>query len=371
MQDKYNACVVLHAVGDTVGFRNGIWEFKYSGYENSNEKLYEFIDLGGVNQIDLSGWNVSDDTIMHIKTAQSLIDDYNSINTLGNNMKKRFIEAYNQFTTEKIDRYPGVSTMNSLKELTNGKNWNEIPYNLMSGGSGAAMRCLCIGLALYGENNRDKLIQTSIESSRMTNNSSVGFLGGFVSALFTALAIEKVPINNWPFILIDLVTTKVNKYIEISGRNVDEYKKDHHIFIDKWMRYIDDKFDDNKNIIKNRANKNLILRNKYYLDAFTSNFLTRAATPRLSGSTFIGSAGDDSVIIAYDSLLDAGDNWEKLIIYSMLHMGDTDTTGSIAAGLYGALYGFDHVPTNFIEHLEYKNELYDISNKLFKKFYQS
>ena len=80
MEDRYIACMILHAVGDTVGFKNSEWEFKFKKgtTEVALEKLYEFIDLGGINGISLENWLVSDDTIMHIKTALALLSDFNS-----------------------------------------------------------------------------------------------------------------------------------------------------------------------------------------------------------------------------------------------------------------------------------------------------
>ena len=370
MKDKYIACMILHAVGDTVGFKNSEWEFKQGGLEKTLEKLYEFIDLGGINNISFDKWGVSDDTIMHIKTAQSILHDYNSINSLGKIFKDNFIDAYNQFYEEGLEkRYPGESTLKSIEKLESGQNWDSIPYNIKSGGSGASMRTLCIGLALFGEENRDKLIQVSIESSRITNNSAVGYLGGLTSALFTALAIEGVIINDWPFILLELFNSgRITKYIKTMGRDIEEYERDHHVFVGKWHRYVEDKFDDNRKVIIRKSNRNLVYRSSYYLETFA--FEEKVEGVLYHKTTFIGSGGDDSVIISYDCLIDAGKNWEKLVIYSMLHMGDTDTTGAIAGGLYGALYGQPSVPSNFTEHLEYKQKLIDIGTQLFDKFYK-
>lgn len=372
MEARYIGCMVLHAVGDTVGFKNGDWEFKPGGYEKVPEKIYEFIDLGGITEISLKNWRVSDDTILHIQTAASILHDYNSLNTLGKIFKENFLDAVRQFKKEGYNiRYPGQATLDSLKILEDGGNWNDIPYNLYQGGSGASMRSLCIGLAFYGEENRHKLIQISIESSRMTNNSAVGYLGGFAAALFTALAIEGKRINDWPFILLDLFKNgTVTKYIKSVGRDVDKYEQDHHVFLEKWYRYIDDKFDDERKPIKRKSNRNLVLRSKYYHETF--GFEIKSTSDKnvdIIKTYFIGSGGDDSVIISYDCLIDAGTNWEKLVYYSMLHMGDTDTTGAIAAGLYGALYGYENIPKNFTEYLEYKTELVDLGKKLYKKYY--
>lgn len=371
MEERYIACMILHAVGDTVGYKNSEWEFKGGSYENI-EKMYEFIDLGGVNHISLKGWIVSDDTIMHMQTADAILKDFTSMNTFGNNLKENFLEALSQFNKEKITyRQPGITTLESLNAFKKGSSWNEISYQLESGGSGASMRSLCFGLAFHGPKNRDKLIQFSIESGRMTNNSAVGYLGGLASALFTALAIEGKPINEWPYILLELFTSgKIEKYMKIIGRDINEFEKDHHVFVGKWHKYIDDKFDDNKKPIIRKSNKNFIYRNKYYMDTFGYTVKKKEGSKEISEKHgHIGSGGDDSVIIAYDCLLDSGNNWEKLVVYSMLHNGDTDTTGCIAAGLYGALYGFSDVPQNFLENLEYKKEITDLGKKLFKKFY--
>jgi len=55
--------------------------------------------------------------------------------------------------------------------------------------------------------------------------------------------------------------------------------------------------------------------------------------------------GVDSVIIAYDALLGSSDNWEELCLRGMLHGGDSDSTGTIAAAWFGAAYGFKDIPS--------------------------
>ena len=57
-----------------------------------------------------------------------------------------------------------------------------------------------------------------------------------------------------------------------------------------------------------------------------------------------GALGVDSVIIAYDALLYSKDSWEQLCLSSMLHGGDSDSTGTIAGAWFGSLYGFKDVP---------------------------
>ena len=59
------------------------------------------------------------------------------------------------------------------------------------------------------------------------------------------------------------------------------------------------------------------------------------------------------------------DNYERLIYLSMIHLGDSDTTGIIASNWYGALYGFKNV----YDHLYKNDNLYDIVMNNSKKLY--
>jgi len=80
--DKVLACFLLHALGDTIGYKNGDWEFNYGKKKLSNmytlELVYEFIELGGVTGINLEGWNISDDTILHLAIARSFLGEFES-----------------------------------------------------------------------------------------------------------------------------------------------------------------------------------------------------------------------------------------------------------------------------------------------------
>lgn len=62
--------------------------------------------------------------------------------------------------------------------------------------------------------------------------------------------------------------------------------------------------------------------------------------------------GVDSVIIAYDALLGAGESWEELCLRGMLHGGDSDSTGTIAGAWFGAVYGFKEIPYEYYADAE-------------------
>lgn len=359
MENRYIAVMVLHAIGDTIGFKNGEWEFM-SGQpaEKIMEKMYDFIYLGGVNELPGADWLVSDDTIMHIANAESLVGNYNDLGDLTNSFKKNYIKSHDSFIGDiGKKRAPGIQLMKSIDNLKKGR---PIEYDLYAGGSGASMRSSCIGLAFYGSDRRNLLIQVSIESSRLTHNSAVGYLGGLTSALFTSFAIEGIDIKDWGFMLMEILENGIVEDFVKGFPDYKHYNDDKHVFIEKWKRFLDNKFSGDRKIKFNRSSKNLIYRTEYYHKNFSFE--------KKPDQYFPGSGGDDSVIIAYDSLLDAGDNWEKLVVYSMLHAGDTDTTGCIAGSWFGALFGFDKTPE--FKHLEFRKELEELGKGLFKKYYK-
>lgn len=69
LNERYVASMVLSGVGDAMGFKNGEWEFCHSGVEIHNMAK----NLGGIEKlkIELPEWPVSDDTVLHLATAES------------------------------------------------------------------------------------------------------------------------------------------------------------------------------------------------------------------------------------------------------------------------------------------------------------
>jgi ADP-ribosylarginine hydrolase len=363
LKEKFMATMILHAIGDTIGFKNGEWEFKYHRktvtLDATHELLYEFIHLGGINRIDLSGWMVSDDTLFNMGIGFALLESKDDTNYTLNIIKTKLKRVISHLTIEakkNIHRYTGIVTNNSIAKFTETKDARTMPYDPRSGGNGAAMRTHCIGLAYHGSKNRDKLIEIAVESSRMTHNSPIGYLGGLVSALFTAYAIEGVHINKWPFKMLKIVESKKIKSYIRKKYKVDE-TNDYLEFIQYWKKYIDMRFDGDK-VITSKAQQNILFRSRFYHENFTKD----------TAGLMIGDSGYSSVIMAYDCLLDAGDIWEKLIIYSALHWGDSDTVAAIACGWFGAKYGFSDVPSNNLKYLEYKEEIENLGENLYKKF---
>ncbi|ANB50559.1 putative ADP-ribosylglycohydrolase [Powai lake megavirus] len=344
--------------GDTLGYYNGNWEFNYgdayAGPDYVNDLIYDFIDLGGINDISILNWLSSDDTILYMTTMSVLtecmaispyIDD---INIYGEKLRDAYLKARPMIE----NRHPGQTTIDSLDILSN-IAWNEIPYNSRAIGAGSVMRSGCIGIFFVGSHNRQKLIALAVECSRLTHNSTSAILGSIVAALFTAYALEKVPINYWPHKLLKLLRSDmIDEYMKKSRpKEYNLFVRDKVIYIGQWKNYVDLRFSGINPRTNLRYMKNPVERYRYLSDNFSK------------GCDIPGSCADDSVIMAYDALLQSGGIMEKIIVYSILHPGDSDTVGSIAMSWFGAMY---HSPKNHflidknIEQLEFRNNLYQL-----------
>jgi ADP-ribosylarginine hydrolase len=402
-RSRYEACMVLGAVGDCLGYNGGKWEFNRSGAIIHEE----FESMGGMDKFDPKNWLVSDDTIMALATAKGLVVSFQKEQAMivakrdkeikeekeakekgtpkekakdgkdtmksskepkeskaslffrrkrnnGSNgdldpEKKRLNLEYLAIAQEYVEclgdmlhRAPGRTCVNGVKSLHPTKeNGYIIPFNSYGGGCGAAMRSMAVGLRYFREEEEHTLIVVSVESGRMTHNCPLGFLGSVASALFTAYAIRDIPAVGWGHRLLT-VLPKVLDYIREVGRDVEENERHWPKFGECWKKYVEErKILTDDSIPEFPSEYGVDERDKYYTS--------------LSLNGWGGSMGHDAPMIAYDALLNAGKNWKDLMKKAALHGGDNDSTGIIAGSWYGALYGFDGVP-----ELNYKNvEKYD------------
>ena len=65
--------MVLAAVGDAMGYKNGDWEFLTS-HKIIYNQMMELTDNKGPLALEMTiDWRYSDDTVMHIATAEGLL----------------------------------------------------------------------------------------------------------------------------------------------------------------------------------------------------------------------------------------------------------------------------------------------------------
>lgn len=366
IKNKYEFVFLLHAVGDTVGFKNSDWEFNYgkpASLESVLEFIFEFIDLGGINGINLKDWIVSDDTLYHIAIGNALLEYKEFDEPFIYKVKLQLTDMHNRMYNEKekdgFYRFPGITTTHALNNMSKDHDFRKEPYIKSTGGNGAAMRSLCIGLLFYKEKDFDSLVDMSITLSKLTHNAPIGFLAGFTAAYFVSLGIRDIKVEDWINLLIThLESPLIKKYIDTD--NSAEFL-DYITYVNNWKIYLDTRFVDGRPL-KTRSTSNMIFRMKYYQENFSKESKSVEK---------IGSSGYCGMIMAYDALLDCDGFWEKLVFYSMLHPGDSDTVGAIAGGLYGAVYGHGDVSLNMLEHLEEKKILKKLGNSMFEQYYKN
>ncbi|EGC34471.1 hypothetical protein DICPUDRAFT_34975 [Dictyostelium purpureum] len=370
IKENVQASMLLSAVGDSMGYRNGKWEFEKS----TKSILDSYEKLGGYKNIEINDrdWRLSDDTIMHIATAIAITRPTNTDNE---SICKEMATAYIRSMEDMGGRAPGIQCINSVQLMTPGMKsklykWDEIPYSATAGGCGGSMRSMCIGLKYSGEEQLDDLIELSIESGRITHNNPVGFLGAMVSALFTSYAIRNIEPKEWGTKLMVEALPKAKEYLEKTSNNtnrsMEDYEKGWNYFLTAWKSYLKTrkipvdlnekkKFEDDKieyPVFPKEWSSDCSVRDKYYSS--------------ISFSGWWGSSGHDSTIIAYDALLASGNSWEDMIKYSILHGGDNDSTGAIGGAFFGALYGLNGVPEVNYKSLEYRKVIEGLSKALVK-----
>ena len=359
LSERFEACMVLGGVGDALGYRNDTWEVCRSG-----ERIHaEAKELGGIENVRVTtkNWRVSDDTVMHIATAEALLTEWSDTEQLYSAIALKYRECMRDMT----GRAPGLtcsSKIHLLKPHT--KGGCVIPFDRKGGGCGAAMRAAPIGLYYWRPEQLDQLVAVSIESGRMTHHHPTGYLGSLAVALFVSYSVQKRPIREWGAGLLHSLGTAKEYVVQHSPqREHKEHLDNWGYFEQHWRDYLtlrqltsgqtDPVFEDNNvDSVKER-------------DAFYKS---------LSYSGTGGASGHDAPMIAYEALLNTwrpeGDKrrqWIGLCEHSMLHGGDSDSTGIIAAACWGAMEGYTGVPENHYKELEYRSRLASLGKNIYQK----
>ncbi|XP_060071474.1 ADP-ribosylhydrolase ARH1-like [Ylistrum balloti] len=341
ISQRYQASMVLSGVGDALGYYHGRWEFC-----NSGKKIHkELEELGGLKKIKvaLPAWNVSDDTVMHLATAEALTKwGHESADNDKTHLYSLLAQKYISCMGDMGGRAPGMTCMGAVRFLASSY---KIPFNPRGGGCGAAMRAMCIGLRYPRPEDISDLIAVSVESGRMTHHHPTGYLGAFAAALFVSYSIQGKPLRSWGAALLNELP-QCKEYIIKAGHCVEEntIALNNGYFKDAWTKYLK-----LRGILDGTSEP--VFPENYSVEE-RDKFVTS-----VSFNGWGGASGHDAPMIAYDALLGCGNDWGELCSRSMFHNGDSDSTGVIAAACYGAMNGFAGVPENLFRHLEYRDRL--------------
>eukprot|EP00743_Colponemidia_sp_Colp-15_P004662 GILK01005023.1.p1 GENE.GILK01005023.1~~GILK01005023.1.p1 ORF type:complete len:375 (-),score=35.56 GILK01005023.1:147-1238(-) len=346
---RYGASMILAGCLDAVGYYNGRWEFNHDGLAIYRDFMSLTARAGAAGlRVTPSSFPVSDDTVMHLATAEGLVLPATSVDDMLQNISHRYYHCWGDMN----GRAPGIQTGRFIDRLNIEGEWRNIPFSKSGGGCGAAMRGMCIGLAFPRRSELPTLIKLSVETGRMTHHHPTGYLGSFAGALFTSLAIRGEPINGWGKQLLDSLPL-VKRYIEETGRAVQENLEAFGYFTEAWQKYLKEReITDGLGMPKMPDNFGIEQRDQW----ITS----------VSYSGWGGSSGHDAPMIAYDALLGANGDWNEVLVRSALHGGDNDSTGTMAGAWFGAMYGLQGVPEINIQQLEYRDRMENLADQLLR-----
>lgn len=351
MEERYKACLMLAAVGDAMGYKNGEWKFERSG-----ELIHaEVKQLGGIENLDLTNWRVTDDTVMTIATGNALF------------FTRSYIESQDIFSVTAIcyivsmndmnGRAPDRTCIESLKKIDDKQavNGYQLPFNPKGAGCGAAMRAVPIGLRFNKKEHLQDLIRFGVECGRITHHHPIGYLGSVTVALFTSYIIQDIPLIEWGRRLLNTMN-KIESYVRKSNHEVEKNLVKFEEYFARWSQYLMKRGIYDEQTVVSFLNDTVSDRDEFYKS--------------LSINGIAGSCGHDAPMIAYDALLHSGDNWKSVCERAMLHGGDSDSTGILAGAWYGLLYGIDKVPMKHYYNIEKKDELCVIAKLMYNNFYK-
>merc|ERR1711865_194571 len=395
MEERFQACLLLSAVGDSLGYRNGM-----SGFCRSGPALHADIHKespSGVNGITVTppSWKLSDATVMSLATAEALSQELR-----GDELTAAIAQNYVLAMKDTAERSLGKTTSQSLRQLAKDcSDWKNRTYSPMHGGCNPAVRAATIGLLLPGEQDYEHLVQIAVDSCWITHHHPTAFLGAVTSAAFTGFAVRGVPLREWGHELLTNIMPIVARYFEsvpllahndmpnktlsasLVGRplgvgglpaleaqvqqsqsplNVREMRH----FVTKWSAFLE---------MRGLPGANEKLGRGTYLEApgppqYPAEFGARERDElykSLAHSGWGGASGDDATIIAFDAILGAN-SWEEVCSRAMLHGGDSASTGSLAGAWYGAMNGLSGVPNCHYAAVEYNGRLETCATQLLK-----
>ncbi|CAF1137818.1 unnamed protein product [Rotaria sordida] len=201
--ERYKASMILSGVGDALGYRNGIWLYNNSGKDIYREFIETFQQIEHIH-IQLPQWRLSDNSILHLAIGECL-SEYGEKDP-SSELYSSIVKKLKSILNDLKNRHPNSNQISSINRLSE-NDWSQ-PYSPISNDSKSAVRSISIGLRYSKISEFDKLMNVSIEISRMTNSH-----------------LEDKPINTWIKSLIQILPYLQHHIQSQQGSHLTHYIK--------------------------------------------------------------------------------------------------------------------------------------------------
>ena len=302
--NQYLAAIIGHAVGDAMGFPT---EFS-KREELLKNPVLEMIDSPDVGQ-PAGSW--SDDTAMEIATIDSFIHkkcfDYKDI-------MDRWVQwiSESEYTPTGVIFDIGRTCLKAIKKYCNGTEPLRCgSTSINENGNGSLMRILPVALYAYTRNLDDISIQRlTDEMSSLTHAHEVSRLGCYIYVRFIICLLKGY--------------TKEEVYKYIQSLDYSSYSLDS---INLYTRILNA-------TIKDQA-----------IDSIKS-------------TGYIVDTLECALWIFMNAM-----DYKESIIASTNIGGDTDTIGAIVGSMSGIYYGFESIPSKWLDKLQRKEYIVELTSK--------
>ena len=346
LQDKIRGSLVGGAVGDALGYPV---EFILS-YEDIQKRYGE----NGITRLDVSRWWIkdkdsktdlgnkawiSDDTQMTLFTACGLLNSY-LIERAKYSIGEAYVEwyhtqigkafrGYEQCWIKKLPemnqrRAPGHTCMSALQCIFSGGEPNN-----SSKGSGGIMRTAPVALygVVDGRMDIKDVARLAADAAEITHQHPLGWLPSALEAHI------------------------IYRLIENGNPTVDDFKA----YITEGYETLEEIYPEQKNYIE-------VLRQ--LTDKALSLIDSPSSDVENIGAIGEGWTGDEALAIAIYCTAKYFDNFEKAMIASVNHKGDSDSTGAVAGNILGAAVGYEAIPQHFKGDLELHDVILHVADDL-------
>lgn len=336
--EKYRGCLIGGAAGDALGYAVEFLDDKSIFQKYGESGITEYFLEDGVAEI-------SDDTQMTLFTANGLI--------LGTTrgMTRGIIGKYSdyialcykdwyktQFNGITIDehnyswlinipelhasRAPGNTCLSAIEQGADGTI--EKPIN-QSKGCGGVMRVAPIGLYFERKGHLQKEVDLiGAEAAAITHGHELGYIPAAALVHIIQLVAHDIDIT-----LLAAVQESMAAMKECFPN----------------AKYLD--------ILLNLMKKAIDLSSREMNDVDAIRELGE------------GWVADETLAIAIYCSLKYSSSFEKAIIASVNHGGDSDSTGAVTGSIMGAYLGLHAIPEKYIEHLELKDTILEMADDLY------